>query len=186
MFHVTESFPFGCVKMACASSPSLGSALEVQRVGLLPALPDGMAVDLVTAYRISFASSTPIQSFSFDFTLAECQTKGDVNSGEWLEAQSWPIGNGLLMFGTEDGESLQSRMPWLRIEGADYPVEYMINGFRVSIPHVKPNTTVGFHFVLAYNHVDKRCDSEWFAVDVPHVKICEFPVLKHFSGANAG
>ena len=87
------------------------------------------------------------------------------------------------MFGTEDGDALQARMPWLKTQGIDYPVEYLTNGFRVVIPYIAPNTTVGFHFVLAYNQIDKECDSEWFAVDIPHAKLSDFPVANHLAGA---
>ena len=185
-FHATESFPFGDVAMSCVSSPPLDSALVVQRIAFKPTLPDGMAVDLVAAYRIAFVLDAPIHNFSFDFTLTQCRTKGDANSGECLDAQSWEIDNGLLMFGTEDGDALQARMTWLTIHGNDYPIEYLPHGFRIVIPYIAPNTTVRFHFVLAYNPVNKECDSEWFAVDVPHAKLSEFPVVTHLAGPIAG
>ena len=185
-FHATESFPFGDVAISCVSSPPLDNELAVQRIAFKPTLPDGMAVDLVAAYRIAFVSDAAIHNFSFDFTLTQYSTKGDANSGECLDAQSWEIGDGLLMFGTEDGDALQARMPWLTIHGDAYPVEYLPNGFRIVIPYVAPNAAVGFHFVLAYNSVDKGCDSEWFAVDVPHAKLSDFPVLTHLAGAVAG
>lgn len=181
-FHATEFFPFGDVAMSCVSSPLLGNALVVQRVAFAPTLPGGMSVDLVTAYRVSFCEPFPVHDFSFDFTLTRCEIKGDPNSGESLDAQSWPIGDGLLMFGTEDGDALKARMPWLEINGDDYPVEYLRHGFRIVIPYVAPNTTVGFHFVVAYNQVDAGTDSEWFAVDVPHRKLLEFSVVKHIAG----
>lgn len=185
-FLATESFPFGDIVMACVSSPPLDSTLVVQRIAFKPTLPDGMAVDVVVAYRISFVLDAPIHNFSFDFTLTQCTTKGDTNSGECLDAQSWGIDNGLLMIGTEDGDALQTRMPWLKIHGNDYPIKYLPNGFRIVIPYIAPNTTVGFHFVLAYNSVDKGCDSEWFAVDVSHARLAEFPVETHFAGVIAG
>jgi hypothetical protein len=185
-FHATESFPFGDVALSCVSSPLLSKALEVQRVAFAPTLPDGMFVDLVTAYRVSFCEPFAVHNFSFDLTLTRCEIKGDRNSGECLDAQSWPIGDGLLMFGTEDGDALKARMPWLEINGDDYPVEYLRHGFRIVIPYVAPNTPVGFHFVVAYNQVNAGTDSEWFAVDVRHRKLAEFSVVKHISGANAG
>lgn len=185
-FHASESFPFGDVAMSSVSSPSLGNALVVQRVAFAPTLPDGMIVDLVAAYRISFSAPFPVHDFSFDFIRTRCETTGDTNSGECLDAQSWPIADGILMFGTEDGESLHVRMPWLKIEGNNYPIEYLRNGFRISIPYVAPNTPVGFHFVLAYNSDDTGTDSEWFALDVAHSTMRELPVTKHFTGTIAG
>jgi len=185
-FHATESFSFGDIAMSCVSSPYLGSALVVQRVAFEPNLPDGMTVDLVAAYRASFCVPFPVHEFSFDFKLTRCETKGDANSGESLDAQSWPIGDGLLMLGTEDGDTLHARMPWLEIDGMDYLIEYLRHGFRIAIPYVAPNTPVGFHFVLAYNEVDKGTDSEWYAVDVPHRKLLELPVVKHMASEQGG
>ena len=74
IFHATDSFPFGDISMSCVSSPPLDNALVVQRVAFTPTLPDGMAVDLVAAYRIAFVLPAPIHSFSFDFTLTQCKT----------------------------------------------------------------------------------------------------------------
>ena len=185
-FLATESFTFGDIQLSCVSSPSLDRTLVVQRVAITPALPEGMVVDLVAVYRIELALHAPIHNFAFDFTFIQSKAKGDPNSGEYLEAQSWPIGNGLLMFGTEDGEMLQARMPWLKIQGDDYPVEYLTNGFRVVIPYIPPEAKVGFHFVLAFNHKDDGCCSEWFAVDIPHARLADSPVLKHLSGEIAG
>lgn len=185
-FHATESFRFGDVAMSCISSPLLGNGLVVQRVAFAPTLPDGMTVDLVAAYRVSFCVSFPVHDFSFDFTLPRCKMKGGANSGESLDAQSWPIGDGLLMLGTEDGDALHARMPWVGIEGNDYPIEYLRHGFRIAIPYIATDTTVGFHFVVAYNQVDAGTDSEWFAVDVPHRRLMELPVVKNIAGSNAG
>lgn len=145
-----------------------------------------MTVDVVAANLISFVTSVAVHNFLFDFSLARCKTKGDINSGECLDAQSWAIEGGLLMIGTEDGDALRARMPWLKIEDDDYPVEYLSNGFRVAIPYIAPKRSVGFHFVLAYNHIDEKCDSEWFAVDVPHAKLSEFPVESHLDGVVSG
>lgn len=164
--------------MSSVSSPPLGNALIVERVAFGPTLPDGMTVDLAAAYRVSFCVPFPVHDFSFDFTRTRCETNGDANSGESLDAQSWAVNDGLLMLGTEDGEALQARMPWLNIEGRDYPIEYLRHGFRIMIPYVGPNTTVGFHFVLAYNRLDAGSDAEWFAVDVPHAKLLELPVVR--------
>ncbi|MDX1961505.1 MAG: hypothetical protein SFX18_00040 [Pirellulales bacterium] len=185
-FPVTETFPFGDIAMSCVSSPFLDNALVVQQVAFTPNPPAGMAVDLVAAYRDSFCVPFPIHAFSFELTLTQCVTKGGPNSGESLDAQSWSIGDGLLMIGTEDGEALKNRMPWLKIEGDNYPIEYLRHGLRIAIPYVAPNTTVGFHFVLAYNQVDLGTYSEWFAVDVPYHQLLEAPVVKFIAGAMKG
>lgn len=185
-FHATESYPFGHIAMSCFSSPSLENLLVVERLACTPDLPDGMAVDVSSAYRIEFAATFPLHDFSFDFTRTEHEPKGDPNPGECLEAQSWSIGDGLLMFGTEDGESLQTRMPWLRIDGGNCPVEYLANGFRIAIPYIEPKTNVGFHFILAYNQVDANCDAEWFTVDIPHAKLTDFPIKNRLAGPDAG
>lgn len=180
-FHVTESFPFGDVAMSYVSSPDLNDSLFVNRIAFAPTLPDGMTVDIVAAYRIGFVSTEPIHNFSFDIKLTECNTKGDRNSGEYLDAQTWGIDGGILMLGTEDGDALHARMPWLNIDGDRYPVEYLHNGFRMVLPYIGPDVTVGFHFVLAFSQIDSFSDSEWFAVDISHDKLSNFPVEKRLA-----
>lgn len=181
-FHTTESYPFGSVTLSCAFSPASDHALNVQRIELAPELPVGKSVDLIVAYRIVFNSPVPAHDFFFDIELAKCQSKGNRESGEHLEAQSWSIGNGRLVLGTEDGEALKARMPWLQIQRDDYPIEYLDHGFRMVLPYIASGTTVGFHFVLAYNPTDMGCDSEWLAVDVPHSQLSKFPCTKQWPG----
>jgi hypothetical protein len=88
--------------------------------------------------------------------------------------------------GTEDGESLQARMPWLEIDGQDYPIDYLHHGMRVAIRHIPPNAFVSFHFVAAYNRIDTGTDSDWFAVDVSHARIVALPVDKLIHGSVTG
>jgi hypothetical protein len=90
------------------------------------------------------------------------------------------------MFGTEDGEALKARMPWLEISGRHDPIDYLRNGFRIVIPYVAPSTTVSFHVALAFNHVDTRSGSECYAVDVPHNTMFALPVVKRLVGVNEG
>ncbi len=182
LLHATQSFPFGNILLSSVSSPALDNVLVIQRVAYKPVLPSGMAVDLVAAYRIALKLSEPVHSFSFDITIPACQAPGDTNSGEGLDAQSWDLDEARLMLGTEDGDALRRRMPWLPSDEQSYPIDYLSNGFRISIPYIAPNNNVGFHFVLAYNQVDRGDDSEWFAVDVPHEKLCEFPIEKQLCG----
>jgi hypothetical protein len=148
----------------------------------MPKLPEGMSVDIVAAYRINFCVGFPVRDFYFNFTFSACMKDRDSNSGQNLDAQSWSIGNGRLMAGTEDGDALNLRMPWIETEGENYPIEYLGNGLRLVMPYAAPKNTVGFHFILAYNRVDVGCGSEWFAVDVPHDRISDLP----YSRGNRG
>ena len=162
------------------------TSLNVKRVTCSPVLPDGMAVESVNAYVIRLNCTHPIHSFSFDLTLHNCQSNGNAESGEHLDAQSWKMGDGLLMIGTEDGDALRNRMTWMPIDGTDYPIEYLPNGFRVSVAYIPPNTDLQFHVILAYNPIESENQSEWFAVDIPHATVLEFPMANLFVGADAG
>ena len=150
-FFATDPQPFGGIELASFSNPLLGDALTVKRLALEPILPNGMRVDCSTAYLVAFNAPFALHDFSFDFTLTVCETRGSWNSGESLDAQSWSLGDGIVTLGTEDGESLQARMPWLEIDGQDYPIDYLHHGMRVAIRHIPPNAVVSFHFVAANN-----------------------------------
>ena len=130
----------------------------------------------------------PIQNFSFDITLHNCQVKGCTESGEHLDAQSWQLDGGFLMIGTEDGELLNERMPWVEATQSNrhYPVEYRPDGFRFSLPYVPPKTLVEFHFVLAHNAIESDNVAEWVAVNIRHKNLFGLPVLKRIAGVNAG
>jgi len=145
-----------------------------------------MAVDSVDAYVVALISPSAIHNFSFDLIFHNGESKGSSESGEHLDAQSWQVGDGMLMIGTENGDVLQNRMPWIPTGANEYPIEYLPNGFRLSFAYIPPNDIVEFHFVLAYNRIECENQSEWFAVDVPHIKLGEFPVARRIVGANAG
>ena len=160
--------------------------LNVKRVHCSTVLPDDMAVDSVDAYVVGSNSKHPIHNFSFDLTLHNCKSNGNAESGEHLDAQSWHVGDGLLMIGTEDGDALRNRMTWLPTDGTDYPIEYLSNGFRFSVAYIPPNTNLEFHFILAYNRIECENQSEWFAVDIPHASVRDFPMAKRLDGTDAG
>lgn len=81
---------------------------------------------------------------------------------------------------------LCTRMPWLRIDGPNYPIEYLHHGMRFAIPHISPNTAVSFHFVVAYNRSESGSDSHLFAVDVPHAIVKSFAISKLIHGSVTG
>ncbi len=185
-FITTDLQPFGSIEFATFSTPRLGDALTVKRVALEPILPNGMRGDCSTAYLVYFKAPFELHDFAFDFTLSVCETRGTRNSGESLDAQSWSLGDGILTLGTEDGEALHTRMPWLEIDGPDYPIEYLHHGMRVTIRHIAPNTAVSFHCVAAYNRTGAGTDSDWFAVNAPHTRIATLPVDKLIHGLATG
>lgn len=174
-FHATDYFPFGDIALTATSSVALDRSLSVRRVEITPDLPDGMAVDFVTAFLIELVTSSSVHDFAFDCRLVCSPSKGDPNSGENLDAQSWSIGNGLLMIGTEDCEALRARMTWLDISLDNDLVSYLRDGFRLTFPYIPAKRQLSFHFVIAYNQIDKHCDSEWFAVDIPHANLQDSP-----------
>lgn len=174
-FQATITLPFGEVSLSATYSADHDQPIAIRRVDVVPQLPDGMAVDLVSAFLIDVPTAFPVYDLTFDCRLAAIEQEGDANSGQYLDAQSWPIGDGLLMIGTEDGEALQARMPWLNFNEDDYPIRYLPDGLRLELAMVPAKKRLDFHFVLAYNHVDRQCDSEWFAVDIAHTTILNSP-----------
>lgn len=174
VFHVSTTLPFGDLVFAGAYS-GYPSSLEVRRVEISPTLPEGMAVDNFAAFLVRLTTSDTLHEFNFECSVSSVTQKGAPNSGEHLDAQSWHIGNGLLMIGTEDGESLDQRIDWLSVNKSNYPVSYLLNGFRLSFSYVPPHQQVDFHFIVAHNAPTRDCDSEWFAVDIPHAKLLASP-----------
>ena len=140
-FSFSESLQFGDISLACVSSPDVSRRLNISRLDCVSTLRSDTSVDSLLAYVVEFTATSPVHDFSFDIVFHDCTAKGCAESGEHLEAQSWEYANGFLMIGTEDGEVLHSRMPWIETAACekDYPVEYLSNGFRLSLPYVPPN-----------------------------------------------
>lgn len=184
-FHTSESLLFGDVTLSCVSSPESTRWLNINRVACSPLLPEGVEVDSVDGYVVELQSPQAIHNFSFDLVVPNCRGKGSVETGEHLDAQSWQLGDGLLMIGTEDSDAFRSRISWLAAAETLELVEFLPNGFRASLDYIPPGMRIGFHFVLAYNRVESQNDSEWFAVDIPHGKLRDSSVIEQVVVANA-
>jgi len=153
--------------------PVLQRALTLSTSPVSPNLPPGKFVDATVALLVRVESSCPIYDFVFALRLARKNHTGSPESGEHLEAQGWEFDGGRLMIGTEDGEMLRDRIEWFDFSYSAYPIGYLDDGLEIAIPSIPAGRVFDFHFVVAYNAVDRGDDSEWFAVDIPHGSLAE-------------
>jgi len=102
---------------------------------------------------------------------------GGPDSGQYLDAQTWDNGIWMLSLGTEDGEALYERARssnWLpqryltqAIGWGELPfVEYLPDGFSVTIDHVAVGDELQTQFVAAWAPYDPESASTWYAVDL--------------------
>jgi hypothetical protein len=162
------------IASATAQDPiALQRSLTLCRVPASPVLPPGKSVDAILGLLVRVDSRFPIYDFAFALRLARRNCTGSPESGEHLEAQGWAINGGRLMIGTEDAETLCDRMEWFNFPRSAYPIGYLDDGLEVAIPSIPAGRVFDFHFVVAYNGVDRGDDSEWFAVDIPHKSLAE-------------
>lgn len=147
---------------------ALRRALTLSIVPASPPLPPGKSIDAILGLLVRIDSPCPINDFTFALRFACKSDTGSPESGERLDAQGWELNGGRLVIGTEDGETLRDRIEWFQFTYSAYPIGYLDDGLEVAIPSIPAGCIFDFHFVVAYNRVDRHDDSEWFAVDVPH------------------
>jgi len=170
----TLNTSLGTIHFSAHAKVASGSVFEValRVLELEPSLPSHMSVRRVRAVLLVAFSDTGFERLDYRCRLLNSM-KGGPESGERLDAVSWVGERELVMVGTEDGEALSSRMPWLEFEG--YPqalVEYHKDGLNVPLQCVPAGVTVSLHYVIAENsNPEPAACSSWFAVDVPHERV---------------
>lgn len=163
--------PLGEIRFSAdAESTSNGVYdLELRVVEFQPVLPPGMSVRRVRAVLLKVSSDIGLEYLDFLCQFATA-IEGGPESGEHLDAQSWEGEHDIVVIGTEDGEMLSARMPW--IEVSDDPlalVQYQKDSMRVPLKGIPAGVTVTLHYVIAENSKPEPVEcSAWYAVDVPH------------------
>ena len=168
--------PLGTLIFSVIADRDMSSADEVsvEIITISPELPLGMSVESCSAGLLSARFSAPIATLQFLCQWEHAANRGDPNSGEGLDAQSWEDDNHIVMVGTEDADFLSARLPSLQICIEDEPVEYLSDGFSISLPRIPAHRPISLQFVVATNLIPESVDdSVWFAVDIPHARLLE-------------
>lgn len=144
--------------------------VRLRHVRLEPHLPPGMAVDSVDAMLVALEPHSALQAVKVSCKWVHAPGLWeDRQSGEWLDAQCWVVGNSLVEIGTEDYESLAARLETHGLLDDSCPISYCDDGFEILLPQVPANQLTSLHFVVACNHYPEPVEcSAWYAVDVPH------------------
>ena len=143
----------GQIHVSVCVKPHLGSDYRIELRVMEPEmeLPPGMSVKRVRAILLFARSQSGLDQLDYHFRFMT-DIEAEPESGEHLDAQSWQDKHNVIVVGTEDGEALLRRMPWLKTE--DDPltfVEYRRDGLNVSLKHIPTGETVGLHYVIAEN-----------------------------------
>ncbi len=166
--------PLGQIKFSVLIESSFGSDYEIKLkvLGPDPNLPVGMSVRRVRAVLLSAFSRTGFNQLDFSFRF-ETDIRGGPESGEHLDAQSWEGMHDIIVVGTEDGEALSSRMPWLEfMEDPLALVQYRKDGLNIPLKQIPAGETIGLHYIIAENSNPEPVEcSAWYAVDIPHKQL---------------
>ena len=159
----------------CAQSRQGGQVrTELTVANLPPDLPPGMKVESLRVVVLSATSSTGFLKLGFQVHL-EANVEAYSETGEHLNARSWEENGRLVTIGTEDGEALSGRLPWLASGEEPFNiVEHQVDGLCVSLGTIPPNTPLSLHFAIAENPCPEPQEcSAWFAVEIPHHRVLQ-------------
>lgn len=170
----TLDTPLGQIHFSARAEPCSGGGCEIELRVLEPEphLPPGMSVSRVRVVLLLASSPTGFERLEYRCRFVT-EIEGGPESGEDLDAQSFEGEHDLVVVGTEDGEALQVRMPWLECQGDPLAfVQYRKDGFIVSLTQIPAGVTIGLHYVVAENSNPEPVESSaWFAVDMRHEQI---------------
>lgn len=146
---------------------------EVQIFAIVPSLqlPEKMAVDGVAAVILIARPERRFEPLVFECIWRSPPCEGSPDCGEHLDACSWEHDGHIVTVGTEDFEALHSRLPYLPLLEEPYPIDFLRDGLRITIPVIEAGQEFSLHFVVAHNPLpqpDPFDCSTWFAVDIPH------------------
>lgn len=170
----TLDTPLGQIHFSARAEPCSvgGCEIELRVVEPEPHLPPGMSVRRVRVVLLLASSPTGFETLEYRCGFVT-DIEGGPESGEYLDAQSFEGERDVVVVGTEDGEALQARMPWLQCQGHPLAlVQYQKAGFMVPLTKIPPGVKIGLHYVVAENsNPEPVACSAWFAVDMPHAQI---------------
>jgi len=139
-----------------------------------PACTIGTEACEVKAALLSISPSRDLQDLVFSCGWAtEPDVAGDADSGEWVDAQCWTLGDSVLVIGTEDVDVLRWRLPACGFQEAPYPTQYLPSALETRIPCVPSGAASTFHFVIATGPGANEAEqfAVWSAADIRHQEI---------------
>jgi len=153
--------------------------LEFRIAEFQPDLPPGMSVRRARAVVLRIGATRAVDRLCFRCSLggeADARphpTEPTPESGARLDAQSWTAHRDIVVIGTEDGEALTARLPWLRIP--DDPlafVRYEPDGLSIPLEGIPAGVEATLHYVVVENTYPEPVECcSWFAADLPHRRV---------------
>lgn len=166
----------GQIHVSVRAQPGLGSNYRTELRVVEPELelPPGMSVRRVRAVLLLACSQSGFEQLDYRCRFVTDLAAGP-ESGEHLEAQSWAGEHAVVVVGTEDGEAMVRRMPWLETwEDPLALVAYQRDGLNVRLTDIPAGEAVGLHYVVAENaHPEPVECSAWYAVAIQHERLLQ-------------
>ena len=174
--------PLGKVEFYLKLKPREIGNLEYDIIGFTPdhKIPNKMSVLSRHAVLLKVRALSRVSEVSF---LAKWNPsiaiEPGVESGEYLEAQSWENKDYMVMIGTEDKEIFEHR----RKEKINFPfvsegelelksIVYSTEGFEIKLKNIPEKSRFSLQFLVACNQIPEPISGScWFAVDIPHSEI---------------
>jgi len=150
------------------------SRLKMKCSEIIPTLPKGMSVEKCFVVIMQCKTTSPFKDISFYCKWNNFNERGYACSGEGLEAWEWDNGEHTVTIGTEDNESLCSRIKINELNNSNYYIEMKDNVTTINLTSFPEETELSLHFIIAWNpQPEPASDSCWFAVDQPHNNLLE-------------
>lgn len=152
-----------------------GVTINVASCNGVPRRIDAGAYD-VKAALLSLSPSRDLEHISFSCSwIKPPDSPGEPDSGEWVDAQYWEIGDSVLLIATDDFDIVSDRLPQCGFQESPYPVLYLPTALEVQIPRAPAGRASTFHFVVATGPGSNADEvfSAWSAADLRHHELLE-------------
>ncbi len=163
--------PIGVLDFSATSEHGEILNAQIKSCPIEPKLPNGMVVEGCVAVLLQYVPLEELVGLTFRCRWKQLKEKGDVCSGEALDAWEWKHEGTLVVIGTEDNEWLSRRLRFVELTETvhAYPITMRYNVVEIRVPLVPVGEQISLHYIVAWNSLPEKKESScWYAVDVPH------------------
>lgn len=131
-----------------ASAPS-GTCVSIQLIEPDASLPRSSELEHVMAALLHVKTTEEVKNYFYECIWMSDPPVHGLGIGQNIE--TWEKNGYCLTMGTEDEQTLQSRLPYAGFLTQSQPVQHTNRGLLIKVPHLPAQTDTTLHFITAWD-----------------------------------
>ncbi|GAA5497253.1 hypothetical protein SAMN02745181_0555 [Rubritalea squalenifaciens DSM 18772] len=154
-----------------AGAPA-GACVSIQLLEPEKDFPGIESMEQVTAALLHIKTSMDIRNYFYECIWIDEPPAEGYGFGQHIE--TWQQDGYCLTMSTEDGETLNSRLPYAGFDNLATAIRHTERGLVIKVPHLPARTDTSLHFITAWNqkHIAGECPPSP-ASHIPHLALLD-------------